>query len=159
MPDFEVYSTDWDQIPEETRENLIVTGRTGFEYVFSGRNLSARGGIVAYLNKPIDEEYDSFDNYLRDLDLCIPEDSSQELYVVETEDKPSSFPFRDAVIAEIDVLAEDYLRSDPRRFSTKVKRDERFRKHLRKHLSTTKKYELMDKIGIDSIEEHLDDIL
>ena len=130
---YETTTVDWGDLDTETRASLAWTGMAAFQ-VLDGVPPSEVDPIQAYAPHRVD----------------VGRGGSQELVLVYTERRPSSFPHSSGVtVADLDTVVEDALREDETRVLRRLRDDEAFRALLRRHLSAEARTSLVEEYGQD----------
>jgi hypothetical protein len=130
---YETTTTDWDAVAAETRASLAWTG-TAALLVLDGVPPTEIDPIQAYAPHRVD----------------VGRGGGQELILVYSERRPSSFPHASGVtVANLDTVVTDALRDDETLFLRRLRDDESFRTLLRRHLSASARVELVEEYGSD----------
>lgn len=128
---YETTTADWDDLDAEARASLAWTGRSAL-LILDGVAPSEINPIHAYAPHRID----------------VGRGGEQELVLVYSERRPSSFPHASGVtIADLDTVVEDALRDDEALVLRRLRDDEDFRALLRRHLSADARVSLVEAYG------------
>ena len=128
---YETTTVDWDDLDAETRASLAWTGTPAL-LVLDGVAPAEVDPIRAYTPHRVD----------------VGRGGSQELVLIYSERRPSSFPHDSGVtIADLDTVVEDALREDEALLLRRLRDDEDFRTFLRRHLSAEARVSLVEEYG------------
>ena len=128
---YETTTVDWGALDAETRASLAWTGTPAFT-VLDGVPPEEVDPIRAYAPHSVD----------------IDRGGSQELVLVYTDRRPSSFPHESGVtVADLDTVVDDALRDDETLVLRRLRDDPSFRELLRRHLSAERRVSLVEEYG------------
>jgi hypothetical protein len=130
---YETTSVDWEAVDAETRASLAWTGTAALQ-VLDDVSPTEIDPIRAYTPHRID----------------VDRGGTQELVLIYTERRPSSFPHPSGVsIADLDAVVEDALDEDEALVLRRLRDDPDFRALLRRHLSAEQRVWLVEEYGDD----------
>lgn len=128
---YETTTVDWEALDAETRASLAWTGTSAFA-VLDGVPPERVEPIRAYASHGVD----------------VDRGGSQELVLVYTDRRPSSFPHESGVtVADLDTVVDDALRDDEALVLRRLRDDSSFRELLRRHLSAERRVSLVKEYG------------
>jgi hypothetical protein len=128
---YETTTADWATLSDETRASLAWTGTPALA-VLDGADPTAVDPIRAYAPHRVD----------------VGRGGDQELVLIYTERRPSSFPHASGVtVADLDTVVTDALRDDEALVLRRLRDDESFRTLLRRHLSAERRVSLVEEYG------------
>lgn len=128
---YETTAVDWEALDAETRAALAWTGTPAFT-VLDGVPPEEIDPIRAYAPHGVD----------------VDRGGDQELVLVYTDRRPSSFPHESGVtVADLDAVVDDALRNEEAVFLRRLRDDPDFRAMLRRHLSAERRVALVEEYG------------
>lgn len=135
---FREVETNWDDLPAETREHIVVTAWAGYRY--------------RHEHIPIGTERNDFIlGYATDLELLdTPSvEEGQTLTLVETEELPPYTTEKGVNIADSNTLVSDLVSTNVRRFRRRYYSDSSFREWIRTEADSKTHEHLLEELGDD----------
>jgi len=152
-----IYETDWEGIPESTKERLIVSGVEAIDYMISDgeKALEENESLLAYAVVSRSDFDSDLRTYLSDNGFEFPEEGKTELYVVLKDEQPASTMWGEVRLADLDKCVKDYRTGNVRLFTSHFKHNTQFREFLLENLSDEYRQELEEKYAemLQELEE------